>query len=121
MSQHPDPDEPVTYSEDIDDLDLDAEQRARAEVDLDQPDSVDDVPWSPPEQRPMGAEMLELDVDVEETIDQRIHQEEPEEGTAYGAPESGAEARREAGEVDMLGGDDPDAIPAERDVLDGPE
>lgn len=108
MSQHPE-DEPITYSEDIDDLDLDAEQRARAEVDLDQPDSVDDVPWSPPEQQPMGAEMLDVDDEGEETIDQRIHQEEPEAGTAYGAPET-----------DRLGGDDPDAIPAERDVLDGP-
>lgn len=88
MSQHPDPDEPVTYSEDIDDLDLDAEQKARAEVDLDQPESVDDVPWSPPEQRPMGAELLEVDDRGEETIDQRIYQEEPEAGTAYGAPDS---------------------------------
>lgn len=121
MSPHPEPDEPVTYTEDIDDLDLDADQRARAEIDLDQPDSVDDVPWRPPEQRPMGAEMLDVDDEGEETIDQRIYQEEPEAGTAYGAPESGAKARKEAGEVDMLGGDDPDAIPAERDVLDGPE
>lgn len=119
MTQHPE-DEPVTYSEDIDDLDLDAEQRARAEVDLDQPDSVDDVPWSPPEQRPMGAEMLDVDDEGEETIDQRIYQEEPEAGTAYGAPESGREAREEAGETERLGGDDPDSIPADRDVLDGP-
>ncbi len=120
MTQHPDPTEPETYSEDINDLDLDPDQRARAEVDLEMPDSVDDVPWSPPEQRPMGATLLEGDDLAEETIDQRILQEEPEQGTAYGAPESGADARAEAGETDMLGGDDPDAIPADRDVLEGP-
>jgi hypothetical protein len=68
----------------------------------------------------MGAEMMEIDAEGEETIDQRIRQEEPEQGTAYGAPESGADARAEAGEVDMLGGDDPDAIPADLDVLEGP-
>ena len=121
MTDHADESQPITYHEDIQELDLDPEQKARAEVDLDQPESVDDVPWSPPEQRPMGAEVMEIDAEGgEETIDQRIRQEEPEQGTAYGAPESGAEARAEAGEVDMLGGDDPDAIPADVDVLEGP-
>jgi hypothetical protein len=43
-------------------------------------------------------------------------QEEHESGTAYGAPDASAEreARR------MVGGDDPDAIPADQDVLGGP-
>jgi len=48
-----------------------------------------------------------------ETIDQRVRQEIPEEGTAYGDAE---------GEIDpvpepMAGGDDPDAIPAEQDFV----
>lgn len=120
MSDQPNDTQPETYSEDILDLDLDPEQKARAEVDLEMTESVDDVAWSPPEQRPMGATLLEEDDRGEETIDQRILQEEPEQGTAYGAPETGAAARAEAGEPDMLGGDDPDAIPADRDVLDGP-
>ncbi|CAN5494860.1 hypothetical protein BH23ACT6_BH23ACT6_21100 [soil metagenome] len=49
----------------------------------------------------------------EETIEQRIRQEVPEEGTAYGAPdnESGMDPQP------MAGGDDPDAIPAEQDFV----
>lgn len=55
----------------------------------------------------------------EETIEQRIRQEVPEEGTAYGAPdnESGLDGSGVDG-ADMVGGDDPDAIPAEQDYLD---
>jgi hypothetical protein len=49
----------------------------------------------------------------EETIEQRIRQEEPDPDSAYGAPdnESGLD------EPEMVGGDDPDAIPAERDFI----
>ncbi|MGI8948213.1 MAG: DUF5709 domain-containing protein [Ornithinimicrobium sp.] len=49
----------------------------------------------------------------EETIEQRIHQEVPDPDTAYGAPdnESGLDA------PEMAGGDEPDAIPAERDFV----
>jgi hypothetical protein len=49
----------------------------------------------------------------DETIDERIRQEVPEEGTAYGAPDN------ESGLDDdgLLGGDDPDAISAEDDWL----
>jgi hypothetical protein len=49
----------------------------------------------------------------EETIEQRIHQEIPDPDSAYGAPDN------ESGLDDpaMVGGDDPDAIPAERDFL----
>ncbi|MGB5935770.1 MAG: hypothetical protein WBG36_10500 [Ornithinimicrobium sp.] len=49
----------------------------------------------------------------EETIEQRIRQEVPDPSTAYGAPdnESGMDPQP------MAGGDDPDAIPAERDFV----
>ncbi len=49
----------------------------------------------------------------EETIEQRIRQEVPDPSTAYGAPdnESGMDPQP------MAGGDDPDAIPAERDFI----
>jgi hypothetical protein len=51
----------------------------------------------------------------EETIEQRIKQEEPDPDSAYGAPdnESGLDDDAE----DMVGGDDPDAIPAEDDFV----
>ncbi len=106
---------PETYSEDIDDLALTPEQREEADVYLDEPEAVDDVPWTPPEQRPIGAVMAEVPEDEEETIDQRIRQEEPEEGTAYGAPSSAGEYRDGDPERDLVGGDDPDAIAAEED------
>ena len=108
-------DQPETYSENIDDRAYDAEQAADAQINLDQPDSTDDVPWSPPEQAPMGMQFP--DEPEEETIDQRIAQEVPEEGTAYGAPESGGmlDGPDNPENDEMLGGDDPDAIRAEDD------
>lgn len=108
-------DQPETYSEDIDDRAYTAEQAADAEINLDQPGSTDDVPWSPPEQAPMAMQFG--DEPEEETIDQRIAQEVPEEGTAYGAPESGGQldGPDNPDNADMVGGDDPDAIPAETD------
>ncbi|GAA6524253.1 DUF5709 domain-containing protein [Intrasporangium sp. DVR] len=49
---------------------------------------------------------------LDETIDQRILQEEPDPTSAYGAPDN------ESGlDDDRLGGDDPDAIAAEDDWL----
>lgn len=114
-----DNDEYGTYSSDIADLDLSAEQQRQADQFLDDPEAVDDVPWSPPERRPIGAEFTDGDP---ETIEQRIRQEEPEEGTAYGAPSRGGEADDQpGGRRVMIGGDDPDAIPAEEDWLGHPE
>lgn len=63
--------------------------------------------------RPRGDEEWgRTDPDHHDTIDERVQQEEPEEGTAYGAPddESGLDRER-------LGGDDPDAIDAQDDWL----
>lgn len=99
--------------------DLDPHERADAEINLDDPSAGDDEPWSPPERQPRGAELIGVETDGGESLSQRIRQEEPEEGTAYGAP-SGSEAAGTGPEqIDMLGGDDPDAIPAEDDVLGG--
>lgn len=77
MSERRD-DKPETYGEDIADLALTPEQEAAAETDLDDPRAVDDVPWSPPEQRPIAAELADADPADEETLDQRIRQEEPD-------------------------------------------
>ena len=95
------------------------EQVEQAQVELDQPDAIDDVTWSPPTSRPTHSESLD-DPASEETIDQRIAQEEPEQGTAYGAPEAGGVlggADDPAAEGPSVGGDDPDAIPANKNFL----
>ncbi|UFU01802.1 adenosine deaminase [Ruania suaedae] len=93
------------------------EQEAEAEVYLDQPESTDDVPWSPPDRQPVHPEYAESG-NLDETIEERIAQEEPEADSAYGAPQTPAQERAE--EPASVGGDDPDAIPAEQDVLGGP-
>jgi hypothetical protein len=80
---------------------LDAHERADAEVNLDDPGAGDDEPWSPPDRQPRGAELAEVE---DESLSVRLMQEEPD-------PTDEAEQ--------MLGGDDPDAIPADEDVLGG--
>lgn len=97
---------------------LDPRESADAAVNLDDPSAGDDEPWSPPDRMPRGAEFIGVDTDGGESLSQRIMQEEPEDGTAYGAP-SVSEAAETEHAADMLGGDDPDAIPAEDDVLGG--
>ncbi len=82
--------------------------------------SVDplDAGWSPPDtargSRAFGTTAWEQH--QEETIDQRILQEEPDPDSAYGAPfnESGLDTPR-------VGGDDVDAIDADDDWLGGDE
>lgn len=130
MSDQPFEESETTRDDGFGSLDRTAEQQETAEVNLDEPSSTDDVPWSPPDSVPLHSQFP--DDPAEETIDQRIAQEVPEEGTAYGAPESegilgGADDLSGEGfdgsgpDTDrMLGGDDPDAIPAEDDILDGP-
>ncbi len=53
----------------------------------------------------------------QETLEQRIRQEVPEEGTAYGAPDNEGGLDPEP----MVGGEDPDAIPAEQDFVGDPD
>lgn len=85
--------------------DRDAAERATAEINLEQPSSIDDVPWSPPDREPRGAEMAEVE---DETLSMRIMQEEPDP-TAVVEDDSGP----------LLGGEDPLAIPVDQDVLGG--
>lgn len=49
----------------------------------------------------------------EETIEQRIRQEVPDPDSAYGAPDNESGMDRS----EMIGGDDPDAIPVDQDFL----
>lgn len=80
---------------------LDEAERADAAVNLDDPSAGDDEPWSPPDRQPRGAELAEVE---DETLSMRVMQEEPEADLEEGP---------------LLGGDDPDAIPADEDVLGG--
>ncbi|MCG8655549.1 hypothetical protein [Yimella sp. NH-Cas1] len=109
-------DESKEWNSDFGSTELDPQERRDAETYLDDPNDSDDEPWTPPERQPRAGEFL--DDDEEETIDQRIGQEIPEEGTAYGAPEEEAEALRDDA---MAGGDDPDAIPADQDFIGDPD
>ena len=93
--------------------DLDPHEQAEADVNLDDPTSSADEPWSPPDRQPRGAELIGVETDGGETLSQRLSQEVAESGTAYGAPDDHDE--RDAAR--MLGGDDPDAIHADTDVL----
>ena len=104
-----------TLGSDFGETELDPRERRDAETYLDDPNDSDFEPWTPPERQPRGAEFE--DSPEEERIDQRISQEIPEEGTAYGAPDDEGGLRGEP----MLGGDDPDAIPADQDFIGDPD
>jgi Family of unknown function (DUF5709) len=86
-------------------------------------DDVLDEGYSPPE-KPLGVDRwgtTAWEQSQDETIDQRILQEEPDPNTAYGAPENWGSPRG-TGESDLedgdrVGGDDPDSIPAEDDFV----
>ena len=80
-------------------------------------DDVLDEGYSPRE-KPLGVDRwgtTAWEQSQDETIDQRIRQEEPDPNTAYGAPDN--ESGLDEDEGDMVGGDDPDAIPAENDFV----
>ena len=75
------------------------------------------IPWTAatPPHRPQGVNAFgttAYEESLEETIDQRILQEEPDPDSAYGAPRQRERPRR-----DRVGGDDPDSIDAEDDWL----
>ncbi|MDT0214260.1 DUF5709 domain-containing protein [Rothia sp. ARF10] len=78
----------------------------------------DNLPVSPPDLQPRNTEWgtTAEEQAQDETIDQRINQEVPDPNSAYGAPDN------EGGLDDepRVGGDDPDAIPAEDDFLGEP-
>jgi hypothetical protein len=80
-------------------------------------DDVLDEGYSPPDtargSNAWGTTAWEQSQD--ETIEQRIRQEEPDPDSAYGAPDD--ESGLDRADDDTVGGDDPDAIPAEDDFL----
>lgn len=82
---------------------LDAQEQADADVNLDEPSAGADEPWSPPDRQPRGAEMAEVE---DETLSMRLMQEEADPSAVLD-------------DEPMVGGDDPLAIPADQDVLGG--
>jgi hypothetical protein len=113
-------DQPENISDDLGDYSIDDEDQLQPIDTLDQGvDDYLDTGFSPPD-RPRGS--LAHGVTAEEqhrdeTIDQRIQQEVPDPGTAYGAPDDESGLGAEAAEADRLGGDDPDSIAADDDWL----
>ena len=83
--------------------------------DVDSNDDVLDEGYSPPDRArgSLAFGTTAWEQSQEETIEQRIKQEIPDPDSAYGAPdnESGLD------EPEMLGGDDPDAIPVDVDFV----
>lgn len=106
-------DESQEWGSDFGETELDPQERKNADTYLEDPESGDDEPWTPPQRQPRSGE---FDDDEEDTLEQRIGQEEPEDGTAYGAPDDEGGLRR----ADMVGGEDPDAIPADQDFVGDP-
>lgn len=86
----------------------DAEREVRIGI-----DEGDDLPTSPPDAMPRATERDMAGLTGEETIEERIAQEEPDPTTAYGAPDDEGGLKQPA----RLGGDDPDSIDAAIDVL----
>ena len=110
-----------TIDDDLTSYSVDDEDQLQPEDTLvsDEVDDALDRGYSPPD-RPRGVTAFgttAYEQSLDETIDQRILQEEPEPGSAYGAPDDegvpGGDAR--------LGGDDPDAIDADDDWVGGAE
>jgi hypothetical protein len=77
----------------------------------------DNEPWSPPDSQPRNTEWgtTAYEQGLEETIEQRIMQEEPDPASAYGAPDN--ESGLDTDPRDRVGGDDPDSVDAEDDWL----
>lgn len=84
-------------------IEMDAAERANAEINLDEPSAGDDEPWSPPDRQPRGAEMAEVE---DETLSMRLMQEEPD-----------PTATLEFSSEPSPGDDDPDAVEVDEDVL----
>jgi Family of unknown function (DUF5709) len=111
-------DQQENISDDLGDYSIDDEDQLQPIDTLDQGvDDYLDPGFSPPD-TDRGSRMHGVTAEEQsrdETIDQRIEQELPDPGTAYGAPDN--ESGLDGDELDRVGGDDPDSIAAEDDWL----
>jgi hypothetical protein len=108
-------DQPESVTDDLGSYSLDDEDQLQPEDTLEQgTDDVLDAGYSPPDRLhgSLAHGVTAEEQARDETIEERIRQEVPEEGTAYGAPDN------ESGlDEDRVGGDDPDSIAAEDDWI----
>ncbi len=107
-----------SLDDDLGSYSVDDENQLQSEDTLDA-GSGEDEPYTPPHLQPRATEWgtTAAEQHQEETIEQRIMQEEPDPDSAYGAPDNEGGLDREPD----LGGDDPDAIPPDQDWLGEPE
>jgi hypothetical protein len=101
--------------DDLGSYSVDDEDQLESEDTLIGSDETDDAPWSPPDRQPRSTEWgtTASEQRQEESIEQRIMQEEPDPASAYGAPHNESGMDRDPRE--RVGGDDPDSIDAEDD------
>lgn len=107
-----------SVEDDLGSYSLDDENQLQPEDTLDGDEDPLEHGYSPPD-RLQGVTAWGTTAEEQlqgETIEQRIHQELPDPDSAYGAPDN--ESGMDGGD-DMVGGDDVDAIPAERDFVGG--
>lgn len=104
-----------SFEDDLGSYSLDDEDQLQPEDTLDGGGDPLDEGYEPPLQQPRSTEWgtTAYEESLEESIEQRIMQEVPDPGTAYGAPEDEGRLRRQ----ERLGGDDEDSIPASEDYL----
>ena len=105
-----------TIEDDLGSYSVDDENQLQSEDTLDV-GRGEDEPYSPPDLQPRSTEWgtTASEQRQEESIEQRIMQEEPDPSSAYGAPDN--ESGLDENPRDRVGGDDPDSIAAEDDWL----
>jgi hypothetical protein len=105
-----------SLEDDLGSYSIDDEDQLQSEDTLDA-GGGDDEPYTPPDLQPRSTEWgtTAAEQHQEESIEQRIMQEEPDPDSAYGAPDN--ESGLDEDPRDRVGGDDPDSIAAKDDWL----
>ncbi len=114
-------DQPGTENldDDLGSYSVDAEDQLQPEDTLEGGGDPLDEGYSPPDAQDRRTEWgtTAYEQSQDETIEQRIMQEEPDPNSAYGAPDDEGGLDRENRGEDRLGGDDEDSIPVSEDFL----
>ena len=114
-------DQPGTesFDNDLGSYSVDDEDQLQPEDTLEGGGDPLDEGYSPPDSQDRRTEWgtTAYEQSQEETIEQRIMQEEPDPDSAYGAPDDEGGLDRENLDEDRVGGDDEDSIPASEDFL----
>jgi Family of unknown function (DUF5709) len=114
-------DQPGTENldDDLGSYSVDPEDQLQPEDTLEGGGDPLDEGYSPPDAQDRRTEWgtTAYEQSQDETIEQRIMQEEPDPNSAYGAPDDEGGLDRENRGEDRLGGDDEDSIPVSEDFL----